>query len=73
MHWYDGHLGGVFALSGMQGLVNTTNSSTVDDTPVLLYNGYKDNLVSAPNAKASYKFCHSYTDVTQIFDKDLGK
>lgn len=71
MHWYEGQLGGVFALSGMQGLANTTDSSA-QDTPVLLYNGYHDNLVSAPSAKASYKFCHSYKDVTQIFDKELG-
>jgi len=71
-NWFDGKLGGVFALNGMQGLVNITKNSE-DDTPILLYNGYKDNLVSAQNAKASFKFMHSYKDVTQIFDKKLGK
>ena len=60
---YEGKLGGVFALNGMQALINITMNSN-DDTPVLLYNGYKDNIVSAPNAKASYKFIHNYQNVT---------
>jgi predicted esterase len=76
MHYLDEELGGVFALSGMQGLAEPkqiSTNSTVSKTPLFLYNGFKDTLVSAKNAKASYKFCHSYENVTMHFDKKLDK
>ena len=60
----------------MQGLVDTKDiatNSTVSKTPLFLYNGFKDTLVSASNAKASYKFCQNYENVTYHFDKELGK